>query len=142
VQAMNRRRLLLIISGIILVLPLILVFFFIALPIIELECNKSKFRGVMKNLNQTETKNGLRALFNKDYNYTELLEWEHERLVYTNEDFERYSDPFRIIEYGKGRCEEFSILYVALCLAHGYQSRLVVDMYGDHVWAEIKLQGK
>ena len=43
--------------------------------------------------------------------------------------------------YGKGKCGEFSILYVALCLAHDYQARLVVDMLGDHAWAEVKVQG-
>ena len=94
----------------------------------------------MENLNRTETKNGLRDLFDRDYNYTELLAWEHERLVFV-ERRKVHEDPFEILEYGKGRCGEFSILYVSLCLAHGYQARLVVDMFGDHAWAEVKLQG-
>lgn len=101
---------------------------------------KNQYLDIMKNLNQAETRNGLRALFDRNYNYTELLTWTHERLSYTNEPIERYKDPFKIIEYGKGRCQEFSILYVALCLTHGYQTRLIVDIYGDHVWAETKLE--
>lgn len=52
-----------------------------------------------------------------------------------------HEDPLEILEYGKGRCGEFSILYVSLCLAHGYSARLVVAMYGDHAWAEVMLQG-
>ena len=95
----------------------------------------------MKSLNQIGTKNGLKALCDRNCSYTELLTWEHNRLNYTNDVIERHQDPFQILNYGKGRCEEFSILYVALCLAQGYESRLVVDVYGDHVWSEVKLQG-
>ena len=95
----------------------------------------------MKNLEDPETCAGLKALFDRDYNFSELLDWEHERLSYTRGFIERPEDPLQIIEYGKGRCQEFAILYVALTLAHGYQSRLVFDIYGDHSWAEIKLKG-
>jgi transglutaminase-like putative cysteine protease len=84
----------------------------------------------------------LRALFDRDYNYTELLTWEHQRLNYTDEpSITRNTDPMKILDYGKGRCQEFSLLYVALCLANGYESRFVIDVYGDHTWAEVKLQG-
>jgi peptide-N4-(N-acetyl-beta-glucosaminyl)asparagine amidase len=41
-----------------------------------------------------------------------------------------------IIAYGKGRCGEFSILFTALCLAHNYQARIILDM-SDHVWTEL-----
>ena len=119
------------------------VFLFIwILPTIELELDKKQYLEIMNNINQTKTKNNLRSLFDRDYNYTELLDWQHEKLVYTEEKIERYKDPFKILDYGKGKCQEFSILYAALCLAHGYQSRLVVDIYGDHIWTEIKLQNQ
>ena len=44
-------------------------------------------------------------------------------------------------------CQEFSVLYVALCLAQGYHSRLVVamdksipfDWTGPHAWAEVRI---
>jgi len=114
---------------------------FLVYPMIDLELRKSSYLKIMKNLNRTETKNELRDLFDSDCNYTELLTWENERLVFTWNDIERHEDPLQILEYGKGRCKEFGILYVALCLAHGYQSRLVVDMFGDHLWTEVKIEG-
>jgi len=116
----------------------VLLFWFVILPKIMLENSINQCLEVMKNLNKTETKSRLRALFDRDCNFTELLVWEHERLIYV-EEREVHEDPFEILEYGKGK---FSILYVALCLAHGYQARLVVDMFGDHVWTEVKLQGE
>jgi len=107
--------------------------------IAQIEINKEQYLEVMKNLNQIETKSKLRYLLGREYNYSELLDWEHQRLNYTNESINRYEDPIEILNYGKGRCQEFSILYVALCLANGYQSRFVIDIYGDHTWAEIRL---
>lgn len=95
----------------------------------------------MNNLERIETRTEIRALFDRDYNFSELLDWEHERLNFTRGSIERYEEPLQIIKYGKGRCQEFAILYAALTLAHGYQSRLVFDIYGDHSWAEVKLQG-
>jgi peptide-N4-(N-acetyl-beta-glucosaminyl)asparagine amidase len=41
-----------------------------------------------------------------------------------------------ILAYGKGRCGEFSILFTALCLVHGYRARLILDL-SDHVWTEV-----
>jgi len=98
---------------------------------------RSHYSEIIANLNQANTKNGLRELFDRNMNYTELLNWEKEHLVYDSGNINRNEDPFKILEYGKGRCGEFAILYVALCLAHGYQTRLVVDVFGDHVWAEV-----
>lgn len=107
-----------------------------------LKLNEKQCLDIMRTVNQTKTKNEMRTLFDRNYNYTELLTWEHERLNYTRDpSIERYTDPLKIMNYGKGRCQEFSILYVALCLANGYGSRFVYDLLGDHTWAEIKLQG-
>ena len=57
-------------------------------------------------------------------------------------------DPIEIKEFGRGRSEEFSILYVASCLAQGYECRLVVatefgilSWTNQHAWAEIKVSG-
>jgi len=123
---------------------LAILFTFHLLPYViffRLENCKCQSLDWMKNLNKTETKNTLRVLLDRDYNYTELLTWEHNRLNYTTGKITRYTDPLQILSYGKGRCQEFSILYVALCLASGYSSRLVIDVFGDHTWAEIKLDG-
>jgi hypothetical protein len=136
---MNRKDLLQsIMMGFIIGITLVTIFTIVIVRI-ELEIKKNHYLSIMKNLNQPETKKGLRILFERDYNYKELLFWEKDQIEFSWENIERRSNPLEILEYGKGRCEEFSILYVGLCLAHGYQSRLVVDIYGDHVWAEVKI---
>jgi transglutaminase-like putative cysteine protease len=48
-----------------------------------------------------------------------------------------------------GRCGEFALCYNGLCLANGYETRLIVDdskttgnkTAGDHVWVEVKDDG-
>jgi len=105
----------------------------------------------MKDLDSAERKIEVVSWFEREYNLTELFMWVHKNLEFVpvNETFERNTDPAKILESGKGRCEEFSILFVAGCLAHGYQSRIVVAVdtsnpihfVGQHVWAEVKLDG-
>jgi len=107
------------------------------------------YLGIMKNLNDTKTKIVLRSKFDRHYNFTDLIEWVNEQIDFVplNETIKRHTDPFEILEYGRGRCGEFSILYVAACLAHGYHSRLIVATdvsdsrywVDQHVWAEVKL---
>jgi len=106
---------------------------------------------IMKNLNSDKTKTALRNMFDQNYNFTELYQWEHSKVVFVNgsENFERSDDPLRILQIAKGKCGEFSELYVALCLAQGYQSRLVVAadigplyLITPHSWAEVKLNGR
>jgi len=105
-----------------------------------LELNKGQYLEIMRTVDQT--RNETKTMFERSYSYSELLEWEHERLNYASQsNIMRHTDPLQIVNYGKGRCQEFSILYVALCLANGYESRFVIDLLGDHTWAEIKLQG-
>lgn len=70
-------------------------------------------------------------------NYTQLLEWESSRINYTRESIERHTNPIEILNYGLGRCGEFSILYVSICLANDIPARLVIDLVVDHVWAEV-----
>lgn len=119
------------------------------LPQQERASFENHFLDIMKNLNSTVTKTEVRGWFERDDNFTELYEWVHEKLdfVPVNESFERHTDPSEILKTGEGRCEEYSILYVAACLAHGYQSRIIVaidvsnpiNWVGQHVWAEVKL---
>jgi len=111
------------------------------------------YSNIVKNLNRDETKTKVRGWFERDYNYTQLLEWVNDTLVFdtTYNDPERHwrTDPSVIKEIGRGQCGEFSILYVAACLAHGYDSRLVVAVnvsdpnnWTDlHVWAEVEDNG-
>jgi transglutaminase-like putative cysteine protease len=78
----------------------------------------------------------LRGLFERRYSWVELLAWVHARLKWDKGEMERHNDPLEILAYGRGRCGEFSILFTAVCLAHGYRTRIILDM-SDHVWNEI-----
>ena len=143
----NRKSLLTLFIILILVIAVVFILL-VLLPLLERTSYENHFLGIMKNLNGTETKSKVRSWFERDYNFTELYGWMHEKLEFVpvNETFERYTDPSEILESGKGRCEEFGILYVAACLAHGYQSRVItavdvgnpINWIGQHVWAEVK----
>lgn len=83
-----------------------------------------------------QTLEQLHRLFDRRYSLEELLEWVHARLKFSKGDIVRHSDPLEILAYGQGRCSEFSVLFTALCLAHNYRARLILDM-SDHVWTEV-----
>lgn len=78
----------------------------------------------------------LRNLFERKYSLPELLEWLHSKVKWSKGNIRRHNDPIEILEYGKGKCGEFGILFTALCLAHDYRARLILDM-SDHVWTEV-----
>jgi len=94
------------------------------------------YRRIGIRLANPSTLHQLRSLFERTYSLEELLDWVHERLKFTKENIVRHSDPLEILAYGKGRCSEFSVLFTALCLAHNYRARLILDM-SDHVWTEV-----
>jgi hypothetical protein len=104
---------------------------------------------VMRNLNDPKVKAEIRANLDPSFNFTDVYKWEWTKLKWVplNETFDnRPSDPRQILVNGKGRCEEFSTLFVSACLALGYNTRLVVaeNVFagsGLHVWAEINLGG-
>jgi transglutaminase-like putative cysteine protease len=83
-----------------------------------------------------QTLKQLSGLFDRRCSLEELLEWVHDRLKFNKGDIVRHSDPLEILAYGHGRCSEFSVLFTALCLAHNYRARLILDM-SDHVWTEV-----
>ena len=95
-----------------------------------------KYRTISINIAKWSELNQLRRLFERRYSLKELLDWMHARLEFTHEDITRHNDPLEILAYGKGRCGEFSILFTALCLAHDYKARIVLDL-SDHVWSEV-----
>jgi transglutaminase-like putative cysteine protease len=95
-----------------------------------------RYRQLSIKLNDPSMLSQLRNLFKRRYTLEELLEWLHKTIKWSKENITRHSDPVEIIAYGKGRCGEFAILFTALCLAHNYRARLVLDM-SDHVWTEV-----
>lgn len=101
----------------------------------ELDAYK-KYREISKQITDPKTLSKLRKLFKRTYTLQELLDWLHTKLQWSKGDITRHSSPLEILKYGTGRCGEYSILYTALCLAHGYRARIVLDMT-DHVWTEI-----
>jgi transglutaminase-like putative cysteine protease len=94
------------------------------------------YREISIRLANPSVQRQLRSLFERTYSLTELLDWMHARLKFNKGDIVRHSDPLEILAYGQGRCSEFSVLFTALCLAHNYRARLVLDM-SDHVWTEV-----
>jgi transglutaminase-like putative cysteine protease len=95
-----------------------------------------KYRAVSEELADPSRLRELRALFERRYSLDELLNWMHERVKFDKGNIVRHNDPKEILTYGRGRCGEFSILFTALCLAHDYRARLILDM-SDHVWTEV-----
>lgn len=144
-----KKRLLSSIVVIFVLLVAVIVTLFVWIPHYRYIVFENHFLEIMKQLNCTESKAEVRSWFVSQLNFTEIYDWVHEKLEFVpfNETFERHTVPFEILDSGKGRCEEFGILYVATCLAHGYESRLVVSievgnplvLTGLHVWAEVEL---
>ena len=101
----------------------------------ELDAFK-KYKEISKQLADPKMLSELRRLFERNYTVQELLDWLHAKLQWSKGQITRHNDPLEILKYGKGRCGEYSILFTALCLAHGYRARIVLDIT-DHVWTEI-----
>ena len=95
-----------------------------------------KYTELSNALAQKELREQLMVFFERHYTLSELLDWLHSIVKWAEGDIVRHNDPLEIIEFGKGRCGEFSILFTALCLAHKYRARLILDM-SDHVWTEV-----
>jgi hypothetical protein len=110
-----------------LMVALIVAFFFSAIGLIALQIISNV--EISERINDTNTKLDLRNRFDRSYNYTELFLWEHQNLNFTWDKIERHTDPIEILNYGKGRCGEFAILYAALCLAHSLNADLT-----PHLW--------
>jgi len=95
-----------------------------------------KYRKISVSFGDSASMDKLRAFFSRKYTLIELLDWVHEKVSWSDGQIERHNNPLEILAYGKGRCGEFSILFTALCLVHGYRARLILDL-SDHVWTEV-----
>lgn len=97
---------------------------------------------IYQQIDNDETRDILKEkLGYSSYNYTELFIWEHQYLNFTWENIDRKTNPLDILECGEGRCGEFAILFAALCESQGYESRLVINLFGNHEWTQIKVNG-
>jgi hypothetical protein len=101
-------------------------------------CQESidKYRVLSRQLHDPDLLDKLKTQFHRKYTLPELLDWMHNRLKFDRGNIERHNNPLEILACGRGRCGEFSILFTSLCLAHGYRTRLILDM-SDHVWIEV-----
>jgi hypothetical protein len=94
------------------------------------------YKGLSEKLKKKSLIRRLQINFHKEQSLPELLEWIHQRIRFNKGHILRHEDPIDVIEYGQGKCREFSVLFTALCLANGYRARLILDM-SDHVWTEV-----
>ena len=104
-----------------------------------------RYTALMWRITRANYKAAVLDEFDRIYNFTELLDWVDDKLEWVPEDidFKRGWAPFDILSGGKGRCGEHAHLYVAACIAHGYEARIVKSFKpDDHVWAEIKIDGE
>jgi hypothetical protein len=97
----------------------------------------------MTTIYDPETIRNMNELFERDYDYIELVTWVHNHLSLVDKKPNPVpKNPFDILELGEGRCGEFSILYVAACVSQGYDARLVIILRGsNHEWTEVKVNG-
>ncbi len=94
------------------------------------------YRKISEDLADSSMQIRLRRLFKSKQELPELLEWVHKRLKFNKGNITRHNKPFEILDYGQGRCREFSILFMAICSANGYRARIILDL-SDHTWVEI-----
>jgi Transglutaminase-like superfamily len=114
---------------------------FVWFPEQNLKYLRDFYLRIMANLNSSGVKHNMTAQLDYDYNFTELLVWEGNRLIFAPNLAGRVEDPMQILESGIGKCGEFSIVYVSACLALGYQARIVVatnttSWVDAYLWAE------
>ena len=95
-----------------------------------------KYTELSDKLARKELHAELMGFFERRYTICELLDWLHAKVKWTEGPIVRHRNPLEIIDFGKGRCGEFSILFTTLCLTHNYRARLILDM-SDHVWTEV-----
>jgi len=100
------------------------------------------YQDVAQSLTSSKEIDYFRNVLGRSYNYTELIQWENSVLSWnSSSNMIFYSDPITIYEYGQARCAGYAILYAELCISQGYQCRIVVNIFGDHAWDEVKIDG-
>jgi hypothetical protein len=120
---------------------IVIVGFVIVLPLFSIN-QILTFQAAAQNLTTPRENEYFRNLLGRSYNHTELYHWERLVLQWDNSSSVIfYSDPIEIYQHHRARCGGYAILYAELCISQGYQARVVVNIFGDHAWNEIKLNG-
>jgi hypothetical protein len=97
-------------------------------------------QNIAQNLTTPKEMTFFRNVLGRSYNYTELIQWMESNMSWDKSgSVSQYSDPIDIYRFGKARCGGYSILYAELCVSQGYQARIVVNLFGDHAWDEVKI---
>jgi len=61
---------------------------------------------------------------------------EHDMVTNFRTTNPNHEDAIEILKFGLGRCGEFVIVYTALCITEGYDTRIILDK-NDHMWVEL-----
>jgi nitrate reductase NapE component len=120
---------------------IVLIGFLVLFPLVAANAILT-YQTAAQNLVTSQEINYFRNLLGRSYNYTGLYQWENSKLQWNDSaSMLFYFDPIQIYEYGQARCGGYAILYAQLCISQGYDARVVVSIFGDHVWTEVKLNG-
>lgn len=119
----------------------ILVGFLVVMPLFSVN-QILTYQGAAQSLATSKEEDYFRNLLGRNYNYAELYQWESSALHWNNSpSMPFYADPIEIYQYHQARCGGYAILYAELCISQGYQARIVVSIFGDHAWDEVKVNG-
>jgi transglutaminase-like putative cysteine protease len=82
------------------------------------------------------------------YTIEELFQWENYYLKWTDTMLliNRHSDPREILNFGRGKCQEYSVLFASACVAMGRDVKLVICEESDysagpHAWNQVIING-
>jgi len=118
-----------------------LVTFLAVLPLFAVNQTMT-YQGIARSLGSSREIDYFRNVLRRSYNYTELIQWESSILRWnSSSSMIFYTDPIEIYEYHQARCGGYAILYAELCISQGYQCRIVINVFGDHAWDEVKIDG-
>ncbi len=120
----------------------VLIVFSAAMPVFAVH-QAAAYQSIAQGLTSSREINHFRNILGRSYNYTELIQWENRSLSWnSSSSMAVYNDPIEIYEHHQARCHGYAVLYAELCISQGYQCRIVVNIFGDHVWNEVRIEDK
>ena len=98
---------------------------------------------IVEHLSSPEIQSKMKEFFPEKLNYTQLFVWQSTKMNYSQKR-DYHTDPLEILDYGKGACLEYAVVYVASCLANNIPARLLGTGYVipgkvDHAWQKLIL---